>query len=85
MHWIFSSLWHKVFDHLVSILNIYIPALYSEKKDYWQSIQVMLSSLHPENLIMDGDLNITLSVKEKKGGSIVRYPLREMVEDLMSG
>ena len=32
---------------------------------------------------MAGDLNVTLALAEKKGGSIVRDPAREWVEDLM--
>jgi hypothetical protein len=36
-----------------------------------------------ENIIIGGDLNVTLIVEEKKGGSIVRDPAREWVEDLM--
>ena len=55
----------------------------SKKKDCWQSVQEVFSSQKPENIILAGDLNITLNAKEKKGGSIVRYPLREIVEDVM--
>ena len=55
-----------------------------EKKSFWQSIQDCLSSQNIDNIILAGDLNITLSFKEKKGGSIVRDPLRETVEDIIS-
>ena len=55
-----------------------------EKKSYWQSIHDILSSQNLDNIILARDLNITLNVKEKKGGSIVWDPLREMVEDIMS-
>ena len=37
----------------------------------------------PENLVLAGDLNVTLALAEKKGGSLVRDPAREWVEDLM--
>ena len=53
------------------------------KKECWQIIQETLTSLHPENLILVGYLNIIFSFKEKKWGSIVRDPLREAVEDIM--
>jgi len=36
-----------------------------------------------ENIILVGDLNLTLDVYEKKGGSIVRDPRREWVEDII--
>ena len=37
----------------------------------------------PENLIIVGGLNLTLVANEKKGGSLVRDPAREWVEDLI--
>ena len=80
-HWILSILHHKESSIQVSILNIYVPALISKKKDCWQSVQKILSSRKPENIILAEDLNITLNAKEKKGGSIVRDPLREIVDD----
>ena len=40
-------------------------------------------SLQPENLIIARKLNITVSEKEKKRGSIVRDPLHESVEDII--
>ena len=36
------------------------------------------------NIILGGDLNLTLSATEKKGGSRVRDQAREWVEDIMS-
>lgn len=40
---------------------------------------------NPENIIIAGDLNVTLATEEKKGGSPVRDPAREWVEDIMIG
>jgi hypothetical protein len=42
-----------------------------------------LSSNHHENLILAGDLNVTLALSEKKGGTPVRDPAREWVEDIL--
>jgi hypothetical protein len=61
-----------------------VPALLNEKKGCWDSIHLFLNSHHTENLVMAGDLNVTLSTAEKKGGSIVRDPSREWVEDLIA-
>ena len=54
-----------------------------EKRDCWKSIQDTLSSQNPESIILAWDLNITINAKEKKSGSLVRDPLREIVEDVM--
>ena len=78
IHWIFTKLRHKESGIHVIIFNIYVPVFLLEKKECWKSIQNVLDSHHPENLIFIGDLNITLSAKEKKGVSIVRDPLREL-------
>jgi hypothetical protein len=37
-----------------------------------------------DNIILGGDLNVTMAQEEKRGGSIVRDPAREWVEDLVS-
>eukprot|EP00253_Pinus_taeda_P014894 PITA_14894 len=47
--------------------------------------QSFLLSHNPENIIIAGDLNVTLAAEEKKGGSPVRDPAREWVEDIMTG
>ena len=39
----------------------------------------------PRNIIISGDLNVTLAANEKKGGSIVRDPFREWIEDIILG
>ena len=59
----------------MSIFNIYITVLLSEKKECWKSIQDVLDFHHLENLILAGDMNITLSAKEKKLSSIITDPL----------
>ena len=38
---------------------------------------------NPKNVIIAGDLNITLFVEKKKGGSLVRELSQERVEDLI--
>jgi hypothetical protein len=84
IHWLFTNLIHKGSGRQVSLFNLYVPVLPNEKKDCWDSLQLFLNSHHTENLVVAGDLNVTLSLSEKKGGSIVRDPSREFVEDLMA-
>ena len=66
-HWILSILLHKDSSIQLSLFNIYVPILYMEKKSWWKSIQDCLSSQNINNIILVGDLNITLRFKDKKG------------------
>jgi exonuclease III len=84
MHWIFTQLLHKESGQTVSLFNIYVPQHIDEKRICWQSIQDYLIDNELENIILGGDLNVTLATEEKRGGSIVRDPAREWVEDLIS-
>eukprot|EP00253_Pinus_taeda_P035876 PITA_35876 len=65
------------------MFNLYAPVLPSEKKICWDSLQSYLFLHNPENIIIAGDLNVTLAAEEKKGGSLVRDPAREWVEDFI--
>ena len=85
MHWIYTKLTHKESGHQVSLFNLYVPILLAEKKDCWDSFEAFLSLHRPENIIIAGDLNVTLAANEKKGGSIFRDPSQEWVEDTILG
>lgn len=56
-----------------------------EKKHCWDSIRSLADSEELANIIIVGDLNLTLSLLEKRGRSTVRDPAREWVEDLLQG
>jgi exonuclease III len=84
MHWIYTQLLHKESGHTVSLFNIYVPQHIEEKKNCWKTLLDFLTSNDLENIILGGDLNVTLAQEEKRGGSIVRDPAREWVEDLIS-
>jgi exonuclease III len=58
--------------------------LLEDKKSCWETLKDFLQRHHLDNIILGGDLNITLATSEKKGGTIVCNPAREWVEDLMS-
>eukprot|EP00253_Pinus_taeda_P003998 PITA_03998 len=82
-HWLLTKLVHKESGHQVSMFNLYAPVLPSEKKICWDSLQSYLSLHNPGNIIIAGDLNVTLAAEEKKGGSLVRDLAREWVEDFI--
>ena len=82
-HWIFTSFLHWDSGQQVSLFNMYVPTLFSEKRSCWDSIDLFLSQHRPRNIIIAGDLNVTLATEEKKGGSIVRDQAREWVQDII--
>ena len=55
----------------------------SEKHLCWNLLHDYLISHQLENLILVGDLNLTLSAEEEKGGNRVQNPDREWFEDLI--
>lgn len=74
---------HKDSGLEVCLFNLYVPILFSKKRDCWDLLREFLSSHQLENIILGGDLNITLALEEKKGGTHVRDPAREWVEDII--
>ena len=84
-HWIYTSLNHKYSGLQVSLFNLYVPNLLSEKTHCWDSLESFLIMHNPRNIILAGDLNVTLSVDEKKGGSPIRDQSREWLEDIILG
>ena len=36
-----------------------------------------------DNVVLTGDINVTLNQKEKRGGSVVREPIREQVDEII--
>ena len=67
-HWLFTKLYHKDSGHFVSIFNLYVPVSFVEKKECWDSLKIFLNQHNPENLVVAGDLNVTLALAEKKRG-----------------
>ena len=65
-HWIFTKFVHRESSHHVSLFNLYVPILLSKKRSCWDSWNSLLGMCNPENVIIAGDLNITLAVEEKK-------------------
>lgn len=82
-HWLFTKLKHVDSVETLCLFNVYVPVSAGEKKICWDSIRGLAESEDLANIIIAGDLNLTLSLAEKRGGSIVRDLAREWVEDLL--
>ena len=67
-HWIHTELFHHSNKTSYTLFNLYVPVNYSEKQDCWKTLSYFLEFSSPANIILAGDMNITLSPNEKKGG-----------------
>ena len=61
-----------------------MPVNYNEKQICWNSISEFLEVNSLVNLVLAGDLNISLSPKEKKGGQCGRDFMLAFVEEIIS-
>ena len=69
---------------LIYICNVYGPTHYREKMYFWDSLLSLNVELHGKDIIIAGDFNTTKSSLEKRGGSIIRDPFDEKLEDLLA-
>jgi exonuclease III len=65
-HWIFTNLLHLDTGRQVSLFNLYVPVLLEEKKICWDTLKDFLLRNELENIILGGDLNLTLARPRKK-------------------
>ena len=65
-HWIFTELWHTSSKTSLAIFNLYVPVNSQEKRECWNSLAEFLGASNLSNILVAGDLNITLAPKEKK-------------------
>eukprot|EP00253_Pinus_taeda_P015595 PITA_15595 len=82
-HWIFTELRHTVSNLSLALFNLYVPVHYEEKKECWRSLSEFLELNSPSNLVLGGDLNIILDLKEKKGGIQSKDPFSRTVGSLI--
>lgn len=82
-HWIFTELKHCASKLTISLFNLYVPVLYSEKRECWNSLLAFLEQHKPNNIILAGDLSIVMKPKEKRGGNNSTDHLLPFVEDLI--
>jgi exonuclease III len=55
-----------------------------KKTQCWSSLLALRGLEYIKNSIVGGDFNVVLSNKEKRGGSIIKDPFKESMEDLIA-
>ena len=83
LHWILTKLLHKDSNTQVSLFNIYVPFLYAEFKDCWNLLRDERRIGSLDNIILAGNVNVTLNQAEKRGGYLVIDPIREQDDELI--
>jgi len=68
-HWIFTELKHLESKLTIALFNLYVPVIYVEKQECWNSLSEFLDLHSPNNIILGGDFNIVMKPKEKRGGT----------------
>ena len=64
-HWFFSKLQNVDTNEILYLFNVYSPVSVGEKNICWDSIRRLDDSENLANIIIAGDLNLTLSLTEK--------------------
>ena len=78
--WILTLLRQKDTNTIVRIFNIYAPNSYIEKINCWNLLREERSNQRG-NVVMAGDMNVILSQDEKRGSSLIKDPIREIMDE----
>lgn len=65
------------------MINLYAPVLYGLKSNFWDSLEEIRRHDRYQNYIIRGNFNTMLNASEKRGGSIVRDPFKDQMEDMI--
>ena len=57
-HWIFTKLFHKTSKLILTLFNLYVPVLQTEKKNCWLTLADFIEIYTTWNIIIAGDLNL---------------------------
>ena len=83
-NWLFIKLEDKDKKEKFWIGNVYGPTLNAQKDKFWDSLEEQCVDKKLLPCYIAGDFNVTSSPEERRGGSKVRDPFGERLEDLIS-
>ena len=64
--------------------NIYGPTIHAQEDSFWNSLEEQCEGKSLLPCFIAGDLNVTIFAEQRRGGTKVRDPLGERLEDLIS-
>ena len=83
-HWLLIEIPEKDDPIPLYICNVYGPTHYRGKITFWKDLSKLKEHLRGEYLIITRDFNTTKTQLEKRGGTKVRDPFGDKMEDLIS-
>ena len=83
-NWLFVKLENKENKEVFWIGNIYGPTIQAQKENFWNSLEEQCKGKKQTPCFIAGDFNVTISTEERRGGTKVRDPFGERLEDLIS-
>jgi exonuclease III len=82
-HWSFTELKHIASKLTITLFNLYVLTLQTEKKECWKTLNKFLEKNSPSNIIIAGDLNLVMNGKEKRGGRPSKDQMIFVLEDII--
>ena len=83
-HWLLTEIQEKDDPTSIYICNVYGTTHYKYKVTFLEDLSRLKEDLRGKHLIIVGDFNTTKSQLEKHGGTKVKDPFGEKMEDLIS-
>ena len=83
-NWLLIKLENKETKEILWIGNIYGPTFQAQKDNFWKSLEDQCAGKMLLPCYLAGDYNVTISAKKQRGGTKVRDPFGERLEDLIS-
>ena len=83
-NWLLIKLENKENKEKLWIGNVYGPTMNAQKDSFWTSLEEQCEGKMLLPCFIAGDFNVTISADERRGGTKVRDPFGERLEDLIS-
>ena len=83
-NWLLIKLENKESKKKNWIGNVYGPTMNAQKDRFWDSLEEQCEDKKLLPCFIVGDFNVTISFDERRGGTKIRDPFGERLEDLIS-